>query len=271
VISRKAIMSLMLLVSSIFELKRYFGGTWEPGIFKKFDRIYQTNAVKSLCDIWHPQDIPNELITSSRATVTGIPCSEPLGPFISKPTIILKNTQLLFAVSPSTQPSPISPPYMPTHASQQSNPLHHWIANQPHADQWLKWRSSISRATPVSKKSVLSTGCVLCPRRYPMYADARLDDNGYECSRSLPSWVPNQSRSTRYFSCLDIARRKWGGLSFRGSYIIWRGTRIWTSVASKFIFAQLSTWYAFFQQKNHGSTDVYKLYLWLARPRRIRK
>jgi PHO85 cyclin-5 len=33
-------------------------------------------AVKSLCDIWHPQDIPNAFMTLPRATVTGVPATD---------------------------------------------------------------------------------------------------------------------------------------------------------------------------------------------------
>jgi PHO85 cyclin-5 len=68
-------------------------------------------AVKSLCEIWHPQDIPSIFLSSSRAMVTVTPPSNPI------PSMKLqipqksrnRNTQLLSPVSPSTQPSPCSP------------------------------------------------------------------------------------------------------------------------------------------------------------------
>jgi hypothetical protein len=87
-------------------------------------------AVKSLCDIWHPQDIPNAFLTSSRATVTGAQGGEPLIPLITKHSINQfhsRNTQLPSPISPSTQPSPISPSFIPTHAPHQAD---HCIASQ---------------------------------------------------------------------------------------------------------------------------------------------
>ncbi|KAJ6596662.1 hypothetical protein B0H10DRAFT_2197074 [Mycena sp. CBHHK59/15] len=61
-------------------------------------------AVKSLCEIWRPQDIPIVFLTSSRATVGS--CSEPLPP---TPKSRRRNTQLPSPVSPLTQPSPPTP------------------------------------------------------------------------------------------------------------------------------------------------------------------
>ncbi|KAJ7156725.1 hypothetical protein C8R46DRAFT_834435, partial [Mycena filopes] len=61
-------------------------------------------AVKSLCEIWRPQDIPDIFLTSSRATVG----SEYLPPPPTKSR--RRNTQLLSPVSPLTQPSPSSSP-----------------------------------------------------------------------------------------------------------------------------------------------------------------
>ncbi|KAJ7188039.1 hypothetical protein C8R46DRAFT_7568 [Mycena filopes] len=61
-------------------------------------------AVKSLCEIWRPQDIPNVFLTSSRATVG----SEQLPPPPTKSR--RRNTQLPSPVSPLTQPSPSSSP-----------------------------------------------------------------------------------------------------------------------------------------------------------------
>ncbi|KAJ7045717.1 hypothetical protein C8F04DRAFT_446773 [Mycena alexandri] len=59
-------------------------------------------AVKSLCEIWRPQDIPNVFLTSSRATV-GSELPPPA------PKSRTRNTQLPSPVSPLTQPSPPSP------------------------------------------------------------------------------------------------------------------------------------------------------------------
>ncbi|KAJ6594140.1 hypothetical protein B0H19DRAFT_1094055 [Mycena capillaripes] len=61
-------------------------------------------AVKSLCEIWRPQDIPTVFLTSSRATVGS--CSEQPPP---PPKSRRRNTQLPSPVSPLTQPSPPSP------------------------------------------------------------------------------------------------------------------------------------------------------------------
>ncbi|KAJ7268791.1 hypothetical protein B0H12DRAFT_1229675 [Mycena haematopus] len=62
-------------------------------------------AVKSLCEIWRPQDIPNVFLTSSRATVGS--CSDPPP---APPQTRRRNTQLPSPVSPLTHPSPPSPP-----------------------------------------------------------------------------------------------------------------------------------------------------------------
>ncbi|KAJ7772594.1 hypothetical protein DFH07DRAFT_953059 [Mycena maculata] len=59
-------------------------------------------AVKSLCEIWCPQDIPTVFLTSSRATVGS--CEIPPPPQSRR-----RNTQLSSPVSPFTQPSPPSP------------------------------------------------------------------------------------------------------------------------------------------------------------------
>jgi hypothetical protein len=61
-------------------------------------------------------------MTSSRATVTGAPSSEQISSLITKPALAQfrnRNTQLPSPISPSTQPSPISPPFISTHAAQQ--------------------------------------------------------------------------------------------------------------------------------------------------------
>ncbi|KAF8894059.1 hypothetical protein BD779DRAFT_1754040 [Infundibulicybe gibba] len=67
-------------------------------------------AVKSLCEIWQPQDIPSVFLTSSRAMVT-VPSNDSIQPNRS---LIHKsrnrNVQLPSPVSPSTQPSPSASP-----------------------------------------------------------------------------------------------------------------------------------------------------------------
>ncbi|KAJ6500102.1 hypothetical protein C8R47DRAFT_1110445 [Mycena vitilis] len=59
-------------------------------------------AVKSLCEIWRPQDVPTVFLTSSRATVGSEHLPQP-------PKSRRRNTQLPSPVSPLTQPSPPSP------------------------------------------------------------------------------------------------------------------------------------------------------------------
>jgi hypothetical protein len=127
--SRKASMSSVLLVSPSFELQCQFGRTVELE-FNIFCQIILDQAVKMLCDIWHPQDIPNTFLTLSHATVAGAQDGEPLTPLITKYTINQfhsRNTQLPSPISPLTQPSPISPLFMPMHAPHQAD---HCIAFQ---------------------------------------------------------------------------------------------------------------------------------------------
>ncbi|KAJ8482544.1 hypothetical protein ONZ45_g14915 [Pleurotus djamor] len=86
-------------------------GTTVPRI-KQADihnRPYQ--AVKSLCEIWHPQDIPTVFLTSSRATVPTLPTPTPSITKLTRDTY-RRNVQLPSPISPSTHesPSPISTP-----------------------------------------------------------------------------------------------------------------------------------------------------------------
>ena len=121
--SRKTSMLSVLLVSPSFELQRRFGRARGAGV-QYFSPDYLDQAIKSLSDIWHPQDILNTFLTSSRATVTGAQGGELLTPLITKPPINMfhsRNTQLLSPISPLTQPSPISPLFMPMHIPQQAN------------------------------------------------------------------------------------------------------------------------------------------------------
>lgn len=63
-------------------------------------------AVKSLSEIWHPQDIPLVFLSSSRAMVSiGPPQQIPK----QKPHNLRRNNQLPSPISPSTRPSPPSP------------------------------------------------------------------------------------------------------------------------------------------------------------------
>ncbi|KAG9220724.1 hypothetical protein CCMSSC00406_0003823 [Pleurotus cornucopiae] len=81
---------------------------------KSSSHAMQTNrnqAVKTLSDIWHPQDIPSVFLTSSRATVPPTP------PPLQTPSKLLRDTcrrnvQLPSPISPSTRepPSPLSTP-----------------------------------------------------------------------------------------------------------------------------------------------------------------
>jgi PHO85 cyclin-5 len=75
--------------------------------------IYPTDqAVKSLCEIWHPQGIPSVFATSANAPVTGTPPNDLTSSVNDE--IPQKshngNTQLPLPVSPSTHTSPCSPP-----------------------------------------------------------------------------------------------------------------------------------------------------------------
>lgn len=62
-------------------------------------------AVKSICEIWNPQDIPFVFLTSSRPSVASTSTDSILA---SIPSISLhgRNTQLPSPISPTTQPSP---------------------------------------------------------------------------------------------------------------------------------------------------------------------
>ncbi|EGN99811.1 hypothetical protein SERLA73DRAFT_159960 [Serpula lacrymans var. lacrymans S7.3] len=66
-------------------------------------------AVRTLCDIWHPQDVPVVFLTSRPA----ITCpSDAIASTPQKHAIAYhpRNIQLPSPISPTTQPSPISPP-----------------------------------------------------------------------------------------------------------------------------------------------------------------
>ncbi|KAL4267748.1 Cyclin N-terminal domain-containing protein [Pleurotus pulmonarius] len=76
-------------------------------------------AVKTLSDIWHPQDIPSVFLTSSRATVPPTP------PPLQTPSKLLRDTcrrnvQLPSPISPSTREPP-SPPSTPSPTSRKSD------------------------------------------------------------------------------------------------------------------------------------------------------
>ncbi|OAX41075.1 hypothetical protein K503DRAFT_736352 [Rhizopogon vinicolor AM-OR11-026] len=72
-------------------------------------------AVKSICEIWHPQDIPSVFLTCSRPTVPSASASAPTDipiPSLSNPSFYGRNTQLPSPISPTTQPSPTPTPCM---------------------------------------------------------------------------------------------------------------------------------------------------------------
>ncbi|TCD71256.1 hypothetical protein EIP91_011734 [Steccherinum ochraceum] len=71
-------------------------------------------AVSSLCDIWHPDDIPTVFRTSSRTAFSGptasdIPSSDPLSITQTQFHQHARNIQLPSPASPFTQPSPFCP------------------------------------------------------------------------------------------------------------------------------------------------------------------
>ncbi|KIJ67950.1 hypothetical protein HYDPIDRAFT_107495 [Hydnomerulius pinastri MD-312] len=68
-------------------------------------------TVKSLCDIWQPQDIPTAFLTSGRPMVA--PTSVSDQHVHNMPPFPPRNTQLPSPVSPTTQPSPITSPLAP--------------------------------------------------------------------------------------------------------------------------------------------------------------
>ena len=82
--------------------------------FKQILFHFVDHAVKSLCNIWHPQDIPVALMTLTHPTVLVGRYSEPL---ISSPSnqsasqTHYHNNQLPLPISPSTWSfPPVSPP-----------------------------------------------------------------------------------------------------------------------------------------------------------------
>lgn len=85
-----------------------------------FVRLFVEQAVKSLCDIWHPDDIPPDFRTTSRTAIStaigSLPHPQPQ-PITSTPChTSSRNPQLPSPVSPSTQfsPFPIPPSASPT-------------------------------------------------------------------------------------------------------------------------------------------------------------
>ncbi|KIK99075.1 hypothetical protein PAXRUDRAFT_823180 [Paxillus rubicundulus Ve08.2h10] len=69
-------------------------------------------TVKSLCDIWPPQDIPTVFLTSGRPMVASTSSSDQQRASFM-PTFPSRNTQLPSPISPTTQPSPITSPIAP--------------------------------------------------------------------------------------------------------------------------------------------------------------
>jgi len=76
---KKASMLLVLLVSPSFELQPQF-------VELEFNNLHQIildQAVKLLCNIWHPQDVLNVFLMSSHAMVAGTQGGEPLTPLVT--------------------------------------------------------------------------------------------------------------------------------------------------------------------------------------------
>ncbi|KAG0706156.1 hypothetical protein DFH29DRAFT_206538 [Suillus ampliporus] len=69
-------------------------------------------AVKSICEIWHPQDIPFVFLTSSRPTVA-TPATDSVIASIPSTLLHGRNIQLPSPISPTTQPSPTPALCMP--------------------------------------------------------------------------------------------------------------------------------------------------------------
>jgi len=79
-------------------------------------------AVKSLCEIWNPQDVPSVFLTSSRVQVVIPMTPEPPSSLIAKTSHLhYRNTQLPSPVTPSTHQSPPSPSHSPPTDSISSN------------------------------------------------------------------------------------------------------------------------------------------------------
>ena len=94
-------------------------------ILLTFWRLFQDQAVKSLCEIWHHQDIPSVFLSSRAMVSIGAPKnSNPITKH--KPTKHKTNNQLPSPTSPSTQASPSSPSVsvspLPAPASTTSGP-----------------------------------------------------------------------------------------------------------------------------------------------------
>ncbi|KZP34733.1 hypothetical protein FIBSPDRAFT_1035709 [Athelia psychrophila] len=78
-------------------------------------------AVKSLCDIWRPEDIPQTFITGCSRSVSDLPPSDFQAPSIAtRPAPVSRNSQLPSPITPSIQPSPISYSFPTTNAEQHS-------------------------------------------------------------------------------------------------------------------------------------------------------
>jgi hypothetical protein len=76
-------------------------------ILLTYRRLFEDQAVKSLCEIWHHQDIPIVFLSSSRAMVSiGAPKETNTKQKLPKCS---RNNQLPSPISPSTQASPPSP------------------------------------------------------------------------------------------------------------------------------------------------------------------
>lgn len=78
-----------------------------PNLYSQLDRLSADQAVKSLCDIWRPEDIPQTFITGCSRPATELPPSDRQAPSIATlPPLLSRNSQLPSPITPSTQPSP---------------------------------------------------------------------------------------------------------------------------------------------------------------------
>ena len=84
-------------------------GRQSPVVWNKIvTPIFADQAVKSLCDIWHLEDIPHVFRTSCEDST--IPNDEKTSRDIPLMQLPLRNTQLPSPASPNSQPSPFASP-----------------------------------------------------------------------------------------------------------------------------------------------------------------
>jgi hypothetical protein len=82
--------------------------------------MFIDQAVKSLCDIWHPQDIPHEFMTLLHATVAVVPSYEQLPSLMTKPAKRPFHNQNIQQLPNFPPDAAISHPFISIHTPQQS-------------------------------------------------------------------------------------------------------------------------------------------------------